>query len=73
VCSCRVYAESAPEVVALRPGTLDDFSWVRPAAELWTCRALPWARHEGLTSHEGNAPDFAEISRSWRAQGIRFI
>jgi len=36
-------------LVAVKAGSLDDPSWVRPAMEIWTDRAQPWAPHaEGL-------------------------
>jgi len=73
VCACRVYAESATDFVAVRPGTLDDTTWLRPAAELWARRALPWARVDGVVSHDEEAPDLREVARLWRAQGVRFV
>lgn len=36
-------------LVAIKAGSLDDPSWVKPAAEIWTASAQPWAPHgEGL-------------------------
>ena len=32
-----------PDVVFVKTGSLDDASWVQPAAEAWTQSALPWA------------------------------
>ena len=43
-CGCRIYGERAgrPETVNLRAGTLDDTSWLRPAAHFFTRSAQPW-------------------------------
>ena len=43
VCGTRVWNEpaGAPAVV-LKPGTLDDASWLRPVAHIWTRSAQPW-------------------------------
>ncbi len=43
-CGTRLF--HAPErndaIVNVKPGTLDDTSWLRPVAHLWTARAQPW-------------------------------
>ena len=31
-----------PEVVRLKPGTLDDTAVLKPVAHVWTKRAQPW-------------------------------
>jgi hypothetical protein len=36
--------DAKPEMVVVRPSTLDDSGWVRPVAEIFTGSALPWAR-----------------------------
>ena len=73
VCACRLYAEGSAEVVAIRPGTLDDSSWVRPAAQNCMRSALGWACLADLPGHEQNPPSYEDISRAWRAQGIQFV
>jgi hypothetical protein len=35
--------ESGPGWVAVKAATFDDPSWIRPAAEIWTDSAQPWA------------------------------
>jgi hypothetical protein len=36
---------SAPGVVIIKAGSLDDMSWFEPAVEVWTSSAQPWAPH----------------------------
>lgn len=43
-CATRLWSEPArfPEVLVLRPGTLDDTSWLDPVAHIWMRSAQPW-------------------------------
>jgi hypothetical protein len=34
-----------PEMIFIKAGSLDDSSWLEPAAEVWTSSAQPWAPH----------------------------
>jgi hypothetical protein len=34
-----------PEVLFIKAGSLDDASWLEPAAEVWTSSAQPWSPH----------------------------
>jgi hypothetical protein len=36
---------SAPGLVIIKAGSLDDFSWFEPAVEIWMSSAQPWAPH----------------------------
>lgn len=36
---------SAPGVVIIKAGSLDDLSWFEPAVEIWTGSAQPWSPH----------------------------
>jgi hypothetical protein len=36
-------AESLPELVLIKAGSLDDSSWVEPGVEVWTSSAQPWS------------------------------
>jgi hypothetical protein len=46
VCSNRIYHENPdkPEVIRLKPGTLDDTSIIQPEMHVWTSRAQPWVQ-----------------------------
>lgn len=43
-CGIRLFHEPArnPKIVNVKPGTLDDTSWVRPMGHLWLGSAQPW-------------------------------
>ena len=43
-CLIRLWSEpqKRPEIAVVRPGTLDDTSWVRPQLHIWTRSAQPW-------------------------------
>jgi hypothetical protein len=43
-CGVRIYhaLKSAPDVVSIKPGTLDDTSWLRPSSFIWMKSAQGW-------------------------------
>ncbi len=44
----------------VRAGTLDDTSWLRPVAQIWTSSAQPWALvRDNILSFEEQPTDFA--------------
>lgn len=44
----------------VRAGTLDDTSWLRPVAQIWTSSAQPWALvRDNIVSYEEQPTDFA--------------
>ena len=46
----------------VRAGTLDDTSWLRPAAQIWTSSAQPWALvRDNIVSYEEQPTDFAAV------------
>ena len=51
--------EGAP-TLNVRAGTLDDTSWLRPVAQIWTSSAQPWALvRDNIVSFEEQPTDFA--------------
>jgi hypothetical protein len=46
-CGAPVFSIAAvlPDLVLIKAGSLDDSSWVEPAAEVWTSSAQPWTPH----------------------------
>ena len=69
-CGTRIYHEPAPdsELVNLKPGTLDDTSWLRPVAHLWTDSAQPWVTIDPDALNFPGQPDsFAPIAERWAA------
>ena len=62
-CGTRIHhvPGKSPDQVSIKPGTLDDTSWVRPTVHFFASRAQPWV----------NIPDDAQVfdtmptDRSW--------
>jgi hypothetical protein len=68
-CSTRLWGEpvKAPQVAIVQPGTLDDTSWVRPVAHIWTRSAMPGTAFEpGAIKFEKMSGSFEELMRLWR-------
>jgi hypothetical protein len=57
-CGVRIYhaLKSVPDLVSLKPGTLDDTSWLRPSIFIWTKSAQGWVTiPEGAKAYERGA------------------
>jgi hypothetical protein len=55
-CGVRIYhaLKSAPDVLALKPGTLDDTSWLQPGSFIWMKSAQGWVLvPDGVKAFEG--------------------
>ena len=55
-CGIRIYhmVKSAPDVLSLKPGTLDDTSWLRPGSFIWMKSAQGWVPvPDGVKAVEG--------------------
>ena len=69
-CSGRIYGERDgwPDVRTVRAGTLDDTTWLRPAAHIFVRSAQPWESFDGETPCFETTPgDFAKAAHAWRA------
>ena len=68
-CGTRLWHERAEgsDVAALKAGTLDDTSWLIPAAHIWIKSRQPWVKlpDEGLI-YDGQ-PDMVELRQAWAA------
>jgi len=68
-CGVRIYSEppQAPDRVTLRLGTLDDTSWLRPAAAIWMKSAQPWfIPTPDMLTFDKQPDDFARVAVRWR-------
>ena len=67
-CLVRTHTEPASNdsLIFIRPGTLDDPSWITPIAQIWTRSAHRWALADGVDCIEQNPPDPAALVRAWR-------
>ncbi|RYE74427.1 MAG: aldehyde-activating protein [Hyphomicrobiales bacterium] len=59
---------SSPEYLIVKPGTLDDMSWVRPIGAIWTESRAPWVEID-LTepNFPGQAPTRQPLIDAWLA------
>jgi len=65
-CHTRLWrvGRTKPDLLILRPGTLDKTSWLEPAAHLWTRSAQPWfVLPEGPRIYETQPTGWEELIR----------
>jgi hypothetical protein len=71
-CSTRLWGPSSVSgLVVLEPGTLDDTSWIRPIAHIWTRSAQPWIAIPPDSMQFAEQPPEEEamvLVRAWKAQ-----
>jgi hypothetical protein len=69
-CSTRLWGPSTvPGLAVLEPGTLDDTSWLRPVAHIWTRSAQPWVHiPEDSLTFDGDPPqeEWLALVRAWK-------
>ena len=68
-CVTRLWAEPVkfPQVVILRPGTLDDTSWLVPVGHIWTRSAQPWVTIPTDTlNYEQQPDDMTALIAAWQ-------
>jgi hypothetical protein len=64
--------ENRPQLAVVRPGTLDNTSWLRPVAHVWTKSAQPWFEFpEGVVRYATQPDDLMELVQLWRDRTAR--
>jgi hypothetical protein len=74
-CGSRLYhlPSRAPALAIVKPGTLDDVSWLHPVGHIWTRSAQPWiAFPADAVLVDGQPPDFRALEAAWRARAGAF-
>ncbi|MFC3532678.1 GFA family protein [Vogesella facilis] len=69
-CGSRLFHHNraTPQFLSIKPGSLDDTSWLRPAAHIWTDSAQPWLPLPvDVPGLPGNPDDFAALLAAWQA------
>jgi hypothetical protein len=66
-CGTRVFHVSesyrAKGIVSIKPGTIDDTSWIQPRAQIWLERTQPWLAIEpGSVTYPRNPPSIASLA-----------
>jgi hypothetical protein len=75
-CGGRLYGERSgrAEIVNLRAGTLDDTSWLAPAAHIFRRSAQGWILPAATAEcHDTQPADFASLLPVWRAMWPEFF
>jgi len=69
-CLTRTHTEmlAYPDIINVRPGTLDRPDAVTPIAQAWVSLAQPWAVVPDLRCFEQNPADVPGLIREWQAQ-----
>jgi hypothetical protein len=72
-CHSRTHTQrEGRATVNVRTGTLDDTSWIRPVAQIWTSSAQPWALvRDDILSYAEQPTDFAPLLAAWREEQAR--
>jgi hypothetical protein len=68
-CFTRLWSEPEkfPQISTLRPGTLDDTSWLRPVAHIWTRSKQPWIEiPEDTLNYEKQPDDYLPMIRAFK-------
>jgi len=71
VCSTRLFHAPArnPKITNVKPGTLDDTSWLKPVGNLWTRSAQKWVTlSEQMLNYEAQPSDFAPLFERFNAE-----
>ncbi|MBS0409370.1 MAG: GFA family protein [Proteobacteria bacterium] len=69
-CFTRTHTEmlAFPDIINVRPGTLDDATIATPIAQAWTSLAHPWAIAPGVRCFEENPTDVEGLVAEWRGR-----
>ena len=72
-CATALWGEpvKAPERVVVQPGTLDDTSWLRPVAHIWTRSAQPWFQFPQDVPKFETQPAPGELAKLWQQRSAR--
>jgi hypothetical protein len=73
-CGTRLWGEPPrfPQIAVVRPGSLDDTSWIYPVAHIWTGSAQPWVSIPNDTPNfEGQPDDPMALINAWQERPKR--
>ncbi|MDJ0713793.1 MAG: GFA family protein [Prochloraceae cyanobacterium] len=68
-CGTRLFHHPSrnPKIANVKPGTLDDTSWLQPVGNLWTKRAQPWVHlSEEMLNYEGQPDEYSKMFEQWK-------
>ena len=73
-CGVRLFhnPERNPRASIVKPGTLDDTTWLKPVGHIWTKSAQSWVPIPNDTvNYEAQPPDLSRLIEAWQAQQAR--
>jgi hypothetical protein len=73
-CGVRLFhnPERNPQVSIVKPGTLDDTTWLKPVGHIWTRSAQSWMEiPPQLVNYEAQPADLSRLIEAWQAQQAR--
>jgi len=68
-CGTRLFHNPArnPKITNVKPGTLDETSWLQPVGNLWTLSAQRWVNiSEHMLNYESQPNDFSQLFEQWK-------
>lgn len=70
-CGTRLFHNPTrnPKITNIKPGTLDDTSWLKPVGNLWTRSSQKWVNlNEQMLNYEGQPRDFVQLFERFAVQ-----
>jgi len=67
-CGSRIFHQmlEQPQVISIKPGTLNNSKTLRPVAHIWVNNAQPWVLfEEGCLLYPEDPPDFEDMFLAW--------
>ena len=67
-CGTRLFHQviGQSEILSIKPGTLNDTGWLKPAGHIWTKSAQSWVRlGPDDLRYEANPDSFSELISAW--------
>ncbi len=69
-CGTRLFHNPArnSKITNVKPGTLDDTSWLKPVGNLWTQSSQKWVVHsEQMLNYKGQPSDFSQLFERFKS------
>lgn len=70
-CGTRLFHNPArnDEITNIKPGTLDDTSWLKPVGSLWTRSAQTWLPQDrDMLNYEAQPDDFTQLFKRFQSE-----
>jgi hypothetical protein len=71
-CGTRLFHKviGQSDIISIKPGTLDDTRWLKPAGHIWTKSMQPWVLlNTDSLRYEENPDSFSDLISAWSEAG----